>query len=90
MQRCAACGGASGPSRSDTFVEGLAAHELHHHQQLVVVPVQLEERRDVGMIQARERDRFGAEALEDSSASLEVRLRTLIATSRSSVSSTAL
>ena len=47
------------------LVHGLAAHELHHHQQIVVVPVELVERRDARVIEARERDGLGAEPLED-------------------------
>ena len=40
------------------FVERFAAHELHHHQQLVVVLMQLVEGGDAGMVQTRERHRF--------------------------------
>ena len=46
------------------IVERLSAHELHHHQQLVVLPVQFVQRRDAGMVQPRERDGFRAKALE--------------------------
>ena len=47
------------------LVHRLAAHELHHHQQIVVVPVELVERRDARVIEARERDGLGTESLED-------------------------
>ena len=47
------------------FVHGLATHELHHHQQIVIVPIELVERRYTGMIEPREGDGFGAKPLED-------------------------
>ena len=46
------------------IVERFAAHEFHHHQQLVVLMMQFVDRGDAGMVQARERHRFAAEALE--------------------------
>ncbi len=45
-------------------VERLAAHELHHHQQLVVLMVELVDRRDAGVIESRERDGLAAESLQ--------------------------
>ena len=65
MHRCAACGGASGPMPIREIVERLAADELHHHQQLVLLlMVQLVDRGDASVVQTREGDRLGAEALE--------------------------
>ena len=53
------------PQAVAEIVNRLAAHELHHHEQLVVLTVQLVDGGDAGMAQTRERDRFTAEALED-------------------------
>ena len=47
------------------LVERLAAHELHHHQQLVILLVmELVDRRDARVVEPRKRDRLAAEALQ--------------------------
>ena len=47
------------------IVERLPAHELHHHQQLVILlMMELVDRRDARMIEPRQRDGLGAETLQ--------------------------
>ena len=47
------------------IVERLAANELHHHQELVLLlMVQFVDRGDAGVIETREGNRLGPEALE--------------------------
>ena len=47
------------------IVERLPPHELHHHQQLVVLlMMELVDGRDARVIETRERDRLGAETLQ--------------------------
>jgi hypothetical protein len=61
----AARSGSIGPSRSASFVERLAAQELHHHEEIGLVAEQLEDGGDLRMIEAREDCGFGAEPRHD-------------------------
>ena len=53
------------PGPRDQLLERLAAHQLHHHQQAIVVAKQLVDGRDVGMVDLGERHRLGAEAAHE-------------------------
>ena len=47
------------------IVKRLAAHELHDHQEIVAVLMQLVDRRDARVVQPRERHRFRAKAFQN-------------------------
>jgi hypothetical protein len=53
------------PKTVRQIVERLATDELHDHHEFIIVMVELVDRRDTWMVQAGERNGFGAEPFEE-------------------------